>query len=55
MISKKILYNILEELSEHHTTKTKKELISERLDKLFRVYLDELEKSADKTLKSYEI
>ena len=54
-MNEKTLYKILEELSEHHTTKTKKELISERLDKLFHIYLDELEKSADKTMRNYEI
>lgn len=54
-MNKKILYGIIEELSQHHSTKTKKELISERLDKLFLVYLDELEKSAGRTMKNYEV
>lgn len=54
-MNEKILYDIIEELSQHHSTKTKKELISERLDKLFLVYLDEIEKSADRTMKNYEV
>lgn len=54
-MNRKILYDIIKELSQHHSTKTKKELISERLDKLFLVYLDEIAKSADRTMKNYEI
>ena len=32
-MNEKILYDIIEELSQHHSTKTKKELISEKIDK----------------------